>query len=111
VRPAFAPVGLMIDNVWEKSYPSASKLTVPVHVINDLKTAFEQDVVLTVLKDDKVIATYVQPVSAKGYEVAIADFEITLPAETGDYLIKAEIILDGEKVFSLRDVAIANKDG
>jgi hypothetical protein len=106
VRPAFAPVGLMIDNVWEKSYPPASKLTVPVHVINDLKTAFEQDIVLTVLKDDKVIATYKQPVSAKGYEVSIATFEITLPAEAGDYLIKAEIILDGENVFSLRDVAI-----
>jgi hypothetical protein len=106
VRPAFAPVGLMIDNVWEKSYPPAGKLTVPVHVINDLKTAFEQDVILTVLKDDKVVATYKQPVSAKGYEVSTATFELTLPAETGDYLIKAEIILDGEKVFSLRDVAI-----
>ncbi|MDR1959088.1 MAG: hypothetical protein LBQ54_08605 [Planctomycetaceae bacterium] len=109
VKPSFSPVGLMIDNVWEKSYPPAGKLTVPVHVINDLKTTFEQDVALTVLKDGKVIATYKQPVSAKGYEVSIVNFEITLPAEAGDYLMKADITVGGEQVSSWRDLPVKSE--
>jgi hypothetical protein len=105
VKPSFAPVGLMVD-VWEKSYPPADKLTVPVYVINDLEKPFNQKVTLTLLKDDKIVSEWYQKVDVKGYEVEITPFEITLPEEVGDYLLKAEITVAGEQVFSLRDIPV-----
>jgi hypothetical protein len=107
VKPSFAPVGLMVD-VWEKSYPPADKLTVPVYVINDLENPFKQKVTLMLLKGDKVVSTWQQKVNVKGYEVGITPFEIVLPDEQGDYLLKAEITVAGEKVFSLRDIPVKN---
>jgi hypothetical protein len=38
--------------------------------------------------------------------VKILPFEVTLPAGVGDYLMKAEIMLNGEGVFSLRDIPV-----
>jgi hypothetical protein len=105
VRPSFAPVGLMID-LWDKSYTPSNKVTAPVYVINDLPTAFEQDVVLTVEKDGKEISVVRQHVAVEGYEVKVVPLEVALPADTGDYLLKAEITCNGEKVFSLRDIPI-----
>jgi hypothetical protein len=105
-RPAFAPVGLMID-LWEKEYSASTKINVPVYVVNDLKTPFEQTVVLTILNHEgKEVSTSQQAVSAKGYEVPILNFEVTLPEEKGDYTMKAAITVDGEKVFSVRDIPV-----
>jgi hypothetical protein len=109
MRPAFSPVGLMID-LWEKDYPAQAKITVPVYVINDLKQPFKQKVTLTLLKDDKIVSTWKQKVTVKPYEVEIRPFEITLPKEAGDYQLKSEIRVDGEQVFSLRDVKVINKN-
>ncbi|GHT44830.1 hypothetical protein FACS189454_03250 [Planctomycetales bacterium] len=103
VKPSFAPVGLMVD-VWEKSYPVAGKLTVPVYVINDLEKPFIQEVTLSLLEGNKIVSTWQRKVNVKGYEVGITPFEITLPDTPGDYLLKAEITVDSEQVFSLRDV-------
>ncbi|GHT77857.1 hypothetical protein FACS189464_0310 [Bacteroidia bacterium] len=105
MRPAFSPVGLMID-LWEKDYPAEAKITVPVYVINDLKPPFAQDVTLTLLKDDKIVSTWQQKVNVKPYQVEITPFEITLPKEAGDYLLKAEITVAGEQVFSIRDIPV-----
>jgi hypothetical protein len=105
VKPSFAPVGLMVD-VWEKSYPAAGKLTVPVHVINDLEKPFKQKVILTLLKDDKIVSTRQQKVNVKPYQVETTPFEITLPEDAGDYLLKAEITVAGEQVFSIRDIPV-----
>ncbi|GHV64639.1 hypothetical protein FACS1894199_03370 [Bacteroidia bacterium] len=105
VRPAFSPVGLMVD-VWEKFYPAASKLTIPVYVINDLEKPFKQKITLTLLKGDKIVSTRQQKVNVKPYQVEITPFEITLPNDTGVYLLKAEIEIGGEKVFSIRNIRI-----
>ena len=105
VKPSFAPVGLMIDT-WERDYPAASNQQISVYIINDLKTTFEQDLVLTVLQNDRIVSKYQKPVSVKGYEVGVIPFEITLPEEPDTYQLKAEIILDGDNVFSLRDIPV-----
>jgi hypothetical protein len=105
VRPSFAPVGLMID-IWEKSYAPSKTVTAPVFVINDLPETFEQDLVLTLEKDGKAISTVRKQVAVEGYEVKTVPFEIALPADAGDYLMKAEITVNGEKVFSIRDIPV-----
>jgi hypothetical protein len=95
----------MID-LWEKSYAPAKTVTAPVFVINDLPEAFEQDVVLTIEKDGREISVLRQRVAVGGYEVKVVPFEVALPSDAGDYLMKAEITVNGEKVFSLRDIPI-----
>jgi hypothetical protein len=105
VRPSFAPVGLMID-LWEKSYAPSATVTAPVYIINDLPETFEQEVVLTIEKEGREISAVRQHVSVEGYEVKVVPFEIKLPADAGDYLLKAEIRVNGEKVFSLRDIPV-----
>jgi hypothetical protein len=105
VKPAFAPVGLMID-VWEKSYAVAAQLEVPVYVTNDLQVSFEQEVTLDLLRDGQTVATYHQPVKVKPYEVQIVSFTLTLPAEPGEYQLKAGITCNNQPVFSLRDLPV-----
>ncbi|MDR3260375.1 MAG: hypothetical protein LBT78_00920 [Tannerella sp.] len=107
VRPAFSPVGLMID-LWEKSYLPKAQLLVPVYVVNDLHSPFAQEVILTILKDGQTVSVYRHQVNVNAYEIEIAPYAVTLPAEPGDYLIKAEIIVEGEPVFSLRDIPVRN---
>jgi len=107
MRPAFAPVGLMID-LWEKSYTPATSVNIPVYVINDLKAPFEQDVTLTLEREGKVVMTTKQQVAVAGYKVKIIPFDIILPSETGDYILKASIMHNGEEVFSERDIPIVS---
>ena len=105
VKPAFSPVGLMIDS-WEKAYKAGDKYQIPVFVINDLGETFNQKVEVSIIKDGQAISSVTKEVSVKPYEVLTVPIEITLPDETGQFLLKAETVIEGEKVFSLRDLPI-----
>ncbi|MDR1103611.1 MAG: hypothetical protein LBL42_07615 [Tannerella sp.] len=95
----------MID-VWEKSCPAATQLTVPVYVINDLKEPFEQEVTLDLLRDGQSVSTYRLPAKVNPYEVQTVSFALTLPAEPGEYQLKAGITCNNQPVFSLRDLPV-----
>ena len=105
VKPAFSPLGLMIDS-WEKTYNAGKKYQVPVFVINDLEDTFNQKVEVSIIKDNQVVSTVTKEVSIKPYEVLTVPFEISMPEEAGAYLLKAETIFGGDKVFSLRDFPV-----
>ena len=105
VKPAFAPVGLMIDT-WEKEYTRGDKINVPVFIINDLEQPFDQEIQLSILRGEQVVSTLKKMVNVKPYEVLTVHFEITIPDQTGDYLLKGEYTLDGDNVFSLRDIPV-----
>ncbi|MDR1455067.1 MAG: hypothetical protein LBJ01_05390 [Tannerella sp.] len=109
VKPAFAPVGLMID-LWEKAYVPSTTVTAPVHIVNDLATPFEGELTLELLRDGQAVTTIRRTVKAEGYAVEIIPFEITLPDGPGNYLLKAAILLDGEEVFSLRDIELIHSN-
>jgi len=106
VKPSFAPVGLMVD-LWEKSYKPTAKITVPIYIINDLPKVFEQEIVLTLEQPDgKTISSTILKARTNGYEINTITTELTLPQERGDYLLRAETIVNNEKVFSIRDITI-----
>jgi len=105
MKPAFAPVGLMIDT-WEKEYQKGAKINVPVFVTNDLEQPFNREIQLSILLDDKVISTYKKEVNVKPYEVSTIPFEVVIPDKAGNYLMKCEYTLDGDNVFSLRDIPV-----
>ena len=105
VKPSFAPVGLMIDT-WEKEYACGDKINVPVFVINDLEQPFDQEIQLSILNAGQVVSTYQKAVNVKPYEVLTVPFEVVIPDHAGDYLLKGEYTLNGENVFSLRDIPV-----
>jgi hypothetical protein len=105
VKPAFAPVGLMIDS-WEKECTGGATINVPVFVINDLEQPFNHELQLSISSDGQVVSTYKKEVSVKPYEVLIVPFEVVIPAKAGNYLMKGEYTLHGDHVFSLRDIIV-----
>jgi len=105
VKPAFAPVGLMIDT-WEKEYPRGGKINVPVFITNDLEQPFSQEIQLSILQGDQIVSTCKKEVNVKPYEVSTISFEVETPKEAGSYLMKCEYTLNGENVFSLRDIPV-----
>ena len=105
LKPAFSPIGLMIDS-WEKTYKAGEKYQVPVFIINDLNETFIQTIEVSMIKDGQPVLSVKKEMSIKPYEVLEIPFEITVPNETGTYLLKAETVFNGEKVFSLRDFTI-----
>jgi hypothetical protein len=106
VKPAFAPVGLMIDT-WEKKYAGGSKINVPVFVINDLEQPFNQEIQLSILLEGQIVSMYKKEVNVKPYEVLTLPFEVEIPNKAGDYLMKCEYTLNGDNVFSLRDIPVS----
>ncbi len=108
VKPAFAPVGLMID-LWEKEYFCGDQVSVPVFVINDLGQPFNPEILVSILLDGKAVSTYKKEVHVKPYEVLTVPFEALMPDKAGDYLLKGEYTLNGETVFSLRDMPVKPK--
>jgi len=105
VKPAFAPVGLMIDT-WEKEYAGGDKINVPVFVINDLEQPFHQEIQLSFLLDGQTVSTYKKEVNVKPYEVLTVPFEVLIPDQAGTYLMKGEYTLNNENVYSLRDIPV-----
>ena len=105
VKPAFAPVGLMID-LWEKEYAGGAKVNVPVLVINDLEQPFNHEIQLSILLDGQIVASYKKEVSVKPYEVSTVPFEVVMPDKTGDYLMKCDYTLNNENVYSIRDIPV-----
>ncbi len=105
VRPAFSPVGLMVD-VWEKEYARGSSLTVPVWVINDLEEPFAHDIRLVLLQDGKEVSAWTQPVDLGSYGAQTLSFEVPLPEKPGFYQLQGELTFGGELVFSIRDIPV-----
>ncbi len=105
VRPAFSPVGIMVDT-WEKDYARGAKLNIPVYVTNDLEQPFKQEIQLNILRDGQIVSTYKKDVAAGPYEAVTIPFEVTFPETPGNYQMRGELIFDGENVFSLRDIPV-----
>ena len=105
VKPAFAPVGLMLD-IWEKEYTRGSKINVPVFVINDLEQPFNQAIHLSIMNGGQVVSTFKKEVNVKPYEVITVPFEIEMPNEAGEYMLRGEYTLNGDNVYSIRDIPV-----
>jgi len=109
VRDAFSPVGLMIDR-WEKDVTAGAELTVPVVCINDLYKPWSGRVTLSLVREEKVIASDVRSCEIKPLGKTRLSFTLSVPSSPGPALLAAELRApDGRVVRSLRDIAIAEK--
>jgi len=105
VKPAFAPVGLMLDT-WEKSYKAGSEIEVPVYAINDLYNDWQGELTVSVLKDDQLISSQTFPLTITSLGQEIQKVKISIPIDKGNYQLKAAIQLNNQEVFSLRDLKV-----
>ena len=104
VKPAFAPVGLMLDT-WEKTYQPDTDLNVPLYVINDLQQEFINTIKVQLLEAGSVISTQEIEVNVVPFGVKVEILKLNLPEKSGIYQLKASYTdATGEEIFSLRDM-------
>ncbi len=105
VKPAFNPVGLMIE-LWEKSYKPGSEITIPVHVFNDIEEEWKGSVKLSVFSEGKNLSVQNTKIILNKFEVKVVGFKMNMPLIKGNYQMQAEINYKGESVKSYRDLKI-----
>lgn len=105
MKPAFAPVGIMLD-CWQVKYKKDSLLKIPVRLINDSYEAYKGTLKLTLHQGNKKISEVAQAISVPSLGNSNPVFRIRLPAITGNYRLTAAISYRGEQVFSEREFEV-----
>jgi beta-galactosidase len=105
VKPAFAPVALMVDT-WEKEYKADETIDIPVYAINDMYSDWTGKLIFTLSSQTETISTQTEDLSIKSLGREIKTFKLKIPATKGKYELKASIILNNEEVASVRDVLV-----
>jgi len=105
VKPAFSPVGLMIDK-WEIKYKAGEEITVPVIIINDTYDDYSDTLKITVFRGEELSEKKSTPLNIEKLGQTRHTFEIKLPAEKGSYRMEAELIFKDEPVRSIREFVV-----
>lgn len=101
VKPAFSPVGIMI-NRFDEFYKASQKLRVPLILYNDLYQDWIGEVRFTVLKNNVPLINLTRMLKVEKLGKTNTEFEIELPSHPGKYEMTAQIMVNGENVFSSR---------
>ncbi len=106
LRPAFNPVGIML-NFWDEKLPFGSTVSIPVNLINDTYNLWKGELQLSII-NEKGIAVNVQKVSVNLPDLGkeTYNFEVKFPEEKGQYSVVGEIIYQNEKVQSIRELKL-----
>jgi len=105
VRPAFNPVGIMI-NMWDEKLKSGSEISIPINLINDTYEKWAGEVNLSLINGEKVVIKQVISCELQPLGKEIYASSLKLPAEKGKYKLVAEINYLGESVKSIREFSI-----
>lgn len=105
VKPAFSPVGLMID-FWDISVNPGDKKEIEIYVINDLDTPWKGVLKVTLKRDNLIFSDQSVEIEIAAYERVIKAFQIYMPLEKGNYKLEAEIKYNDEIVKSIRELSI-----
>ena len=105
VRPAFSPIGVMIDK-WDITYKSGEEITIPVAVINDTYEDWNGPIKLSLMKNDQLVEQKSTELNVEKLGRAISEFVITAPVDKGNYFIVAELVCNNEPVRSIREFHI-----
>jgi len=105
VRPAFSPVGLMID-WWNLSCKPDEKLEIPVAVINDTYDDWNGEVKISLMKGEQVVQQQSSKLFVENLGRAEHEFSITMPSEKGIYSLVAELEYNNEPVRSIREFKV-----
>jgi len=101
VKPAFAPVGIMIEK-WDDSYLAGALLKVPVVMYNDLYSDWKGEVNFRIMREDEEILSLKREVRVKSLGLERLEFDLELPVRSGSYEMIAAFTLGEQLVFSSR---------
>jgi hypothetical protein len=104
-RPAFAPVGLMLE-VWDYSFPAGSTQQRHLFVINDLAEPWSGTVRIFFEAAGQRTEEQLLKLSAASYESRRNAVEFEVPASPGIYDLVAEIEHRGDKIRSVRQIHV-----
>ncbi len=107
VKPAFAPVGLMV-NFWEKKITGGKTSDIEIYAINDLPTTWSGTLTISLVKSSQSVVSNEHEISIEAYGSQIIQSSLIIPKETGNYQLIAKIELDGELIKSIRDIQVEN---
>jgi len=101
VKPAFSPVGLMI-NFWENSLKGGREHDFELISINDLESKYTGELTLTLQRGDQELASGKRDLEIPPYGRSTVQMTLKSPEEQGKYKLIAEILVNGESVKSIR---------
>jgi len=110
VRPAFSPVGLMLD-VWDQSLEADRGYQADIYLVNDLGVSWSNPVEVFFESDEQKTEALILKASADAYERVILPLQFKTPSQPGSYDLVAEIVYKGEKVRSVREINILRGSG
>jgi hypothetical protein len=105
VRPAFSPVGLMIDK-WDIAYKTGEEIAVPVIIINDTYEDWNGGLKLSLIKGEQILNQLSNDINTEKLGQSKTEFKITIPSEKGKYVLVAELEYNNEPVRSIREFEI-----
>ena len=106
VRDAFAPVGLMLD-YWTQDLPAGTEREMEVYVVNDRNDEAEGKLRLRLMKDGKVVAMENRTIEVDALGREIVPFTQYVPAAPGEYMLIAELKVEGQDAIrSVRDMNV-----
>lgn len=105
VRPAFSPVGLMV-NFWEKEVLPGETKMLEVYAINDLDHEWKGQLTMTILNEGTAISKTSEKIQIPEYGRIILKYPVEMPAEKGKYKIVAEVEYQGDPVKSIREFSV-----
>jgi beta-galactosidase len=105
VKPAFSPVGLMID-FWDTKLKSGSELKVNINLINDTYEPWDGSVKLSVISGARILNNISIKTNLVALGRRIVSIPVKMPEEKGPYKLIAEITYKGESVKSIREYSI-----
>lgn len=105
VRPAFSPLGLMLE-VWDHSLSASTTYDRKIYLINDLEEAWTGK--LKIYFESTGDKTEYQnfDLAAEGFKSSIHTCSFSTPTEPGNYDLVAEIEYQGELIRSVRRLNI-----
>jgi len=105
VKPAFAPVGLMI-NFWEKTLLTGKKESFEIYLVNDFNEAWKGHLAISLKRQSEDISINRHEITIPAVGREIVHSELSIPKEPGTYMLIAEIIVNGESVKSIREFSV-----
>ncbi|MDD4426768.1 MAG: glycoside hydrolase family 2 TIM barrel-domain containing protein [Mariniphaga sp.] len=105
VKPAFNPVGIMID-FWHKTFQPNVHTGIEVYVINDLENIWNGQLKLSLYHNNEEVKTLIKNVTLPAWDRSVETFMLKMPQEKGEYSMEAEIEYNGEPVKSIREFVI-----
>ncbi len=105
VRPAFSPVGLMIDK-WDIVYKAGKEIIVPVIIINDTYEDWNGGLKLSLIKGEQNLEQLSNDVNIEKLGQSKTEFKISIPSEKGKYMLVAELEYNNEPIRSIREFEV-----